>query len=258
MPIARADLRDGMLLLNQRRMPLDFSADDITAAMTYNHVARRYDGSVQVGKMDAKYQDFRDVRRRPKCNSASGTTRPRSRISSSRLRARHFRQAARSRTSIIRRCSLPTAARSALLSSVPSRAYYQLRGGTMLLDGSATYSEAAGYASRGRIAVRDIDYLDNGIALRKANLNSNFSLDNNHLSLTRIAARLLGGQITGDADVKNLVPATSAPTDNRSRRISWLTAGKPASNQRSGNHRRISQTNNPNVPTPRKVRRGCA
>ena len=29
--------------------------------MTYNHLARRYDGNVQVGKMDAKYKDFRDV-----------------------------------------------------------------------------------------------------------------------------------------------------------------------------------------------------
>ncbi len=29
--------------------------------MTYDRLARRYDGSVQVGKMDAKYQDFRDV-----------------------------------------------------------------------------------------------------------------------------------------------------------------------------------------------------
>ncbi len=54
--IARADIHDGMLLLNERKLPLDFSANDITAAMTYNHLAQRYDGSVQVGKIDAKYQ----------------------------------------------------------------------------------------------------------------------------------------------------------------------------------------------------------
>ena len=69
----------------------------------------------------------------------------------------------------------------------------------MLLDGSASYSETAGIASRGRIAARDVDYLDNGIGLHNANLDSNFSFDNNELALTRIAARLLGGQITGDA-----------------------------------------------------------
>ena len=52
----------------------------------------------------------------------------------------------------------------------------QLRGGTLHARWIwPAYSEAAGLASRGRIALRDLDYLDNGIVLRKANLNSNFS-----------------------------------------------------------------------------------
>ena len=59
--IARADLRDGMLLLNERKLPLDFSANDVVATMTYDRLRKRYDGSVQVGKMDSKYADFRDV-----------------------------------------------------------------------------------------------------------------------------------------------------------------------------------------------------
>src|SRR5271157_290614 len=59
--IRRADLRNGMLLLNDRQLPLDFSADDIAAAMTYDRRDQRYDGTLQVGKIDAKYQDYRDV-----------------------------------------------------------------------------------------------------------------------------------------------------------------------------------------------------
>ena len=59
--IARLDLRNGLLLVNDRALPLDFAADDVTAAMTYDHGDRRYDGAVQAGKMDVKYQDLRDV-----------------------------------------------------------------------------------------------------------------------------------------------------------------------------------------------------
>ena len=59
--IGRADLRNGMLLLNDRELPLDFSADDVDASMTYDHGDHRYDGTLRVGKIDAKYQDFRDV-----------------------------------------------------------------------------------------------------------------------------------------------------------------------------------------------------
>ena len=59
--IGRVDVHDGMLLLNQHKIALDFSVNQVVAAMTYDRLARRYDGSVQVGKMDAKYQDFRDL-----------------------------------------------------------------------------------------------------------------------------------------------------------------------------------------------------
>ena len=120
---------------------------------------------------------------------------------------------------------------------------YQLRGGTMLLDGSASYSETAGIASRGRIAARDVDYLDNGIGLHNANLDSNFSFDNNELALTRIAARLLGGQITGDADVKNLLPA--APTQP-AQAGQLVTTGKQPSTRRPRDQRQASQTVNVN------------
>jgi translocation and assembly module TamB len=57
----RAELRDGTLIMNERKLPLDFSASDVGAEMNYARFDRRYDGSVQVGKMDAQYQDYRDI-----------------------------------------------------------------------------------------------------------------------------------------------------------------------------------------------------
>ena len=59
--IARVDVHDGMLLLNQHKLALDFSVNEVLAAMTYDRLAQRYDGSVRVGKMDGKYQDLREV-----------------------------------------------------------------------------------------------------------------------------------------------------------------------------------------------------
>ncbi len=92
--------------------------------------------------------------------------------------------------------------------------------------------------------MRDVDYLDNGIGLRNANLNSNFSFDNNELALTRIAARLLGGQITGDADVKNLLPAAPAPQPAPAGQL--VTTGKQPSTRRPRDQRQASQTVNVN------------
>jgi translocation and assembly module TamB len=108
---------------------------------------------------------------------------------------------------------------------------YQLRGGSMTLSGSATYSDAAGVATRGFAAGRSITYLDNGVTVRGAGVDTNFSLTQGNLSLTRIAARLLGGGVTGDAEIRNLFSDT---TNVAAARIAQATqTGKSSAKQKS-------------------------
>ena len=59
--IGRAELRDGKLQINDRQLPLDFSANDITVETTFDRRDRRYDGTLTLGKINAKYQDYRDL-----------------------------------------------------------------------------------------------------------------------------------------------------------------------------------------------------
>ncbi len=246
--ITRADLRDGMLLLNQRKIPLDFSASDIAVAMTYNHLAQRYDGNVQVGKIDAKYQDFRDV-------AAQGELQfslwhDMAEIKDLKLTSENSSLQVSAKVTGFDHPNLQLSYGSTLniaqLGAVTRIDQFQR--GTMLLDGTASYSETAGYTSRGRIALRDLDYLDNGFELHKVNANSNFALAENQLTLTRIAARLLGGQVNGDAEIKNLLSnVASPPADER-----LMTTGKPASSKRPNNWRQASQASSVNGPAPQE------
>ena len=211
MAIGRVDVHDGMLLLNQHKIALDFSVNQVVAAMTYDRLARRYDGNVQVGKMDAKYQDFRDLAARGELQFSLWHNQVE--IKSLKLAAEASALEMSGKIAYFENPEVHLTYNSTLdvaQVGAVTRAY-QLRGGTMVCDGSGSYSEAAGYASAGRIAVRDLDYQDGPVILRKANLDSNFSLDNNNLSLTRIAARMLGGMLTGDAEVKNLWPVVLTP-----------------------------------------------
>jgi translocation and assembly module TamB len=242
--IARADLRDGMLLLNQRKLPLDFSANDITAAMTYNHLARRYDGNVQVGKLDAKYQDFRDVAAQAQLqfslwhDSAD--------IKELQLTSENSSLQVNAKVTGFEHPKVQLSYGSTLnvaqLGAVTR--IYQLQGGTMLVDGTASYSEEAGYSSRGRIALRDLNYVDNGFVLHNVNVNSNFSLEKNQLLLARMAARLLGGRINGDAEINNLIATASTPPAAGQ----IAASSKQASNRRSNNLRRASQAPSANGP----------
>ncbi|MGA2905301.1 MAG: hypothetical protein ABSD98_15840, partial [Candidatus Korobacteraceae bacterium] len=209
--IARVDVHDGVLLLNQHKLALDFSVNQVLAAMTYDRLAKRYDGSVRVGKLDAKYQDLRDVA--AQADLQFSLWHNQAEIKALKLVSEG------SSLQIIGKVTdfespqvrLTYSSTIDITQMGAVTRVYQLRGGTIALDGSGTYSEAAGYASTGRIAIRDLDYLNEGIALRNASLDSNFSLDHNNLSMTRIAARLLGGLLTGDAEVKNLWPKQLTP-----------------------------------------------
>ncbi len=190
--IARLDLHDGLLLINDRTLPLDFAADDVTAIMTYDRYERRYDGTVRAGKMDAKYQDFRDVAAQGEMAFS---------LWSNRLQVKSLNVASEKSsvqgTGEVTNFDSPkiqftynSVVDVAQLGSVARM--YALRGGTVTVNGSGTYSTPAGLATRGSTAVRGVTYLDSGIAVRNANVNAEFALAGDQLSLTRIAGRLLG------------------------------------------------------------------
>ncbi len=116
----------------------------------------------------------------------------------------------------------------------------QLRGGTAQMNGTLSYSEVARPATTGSVLLRELDYVDAGLAVRKANLSSNFSLAKNQLQLTGIAARLLGGDVTGQADVRNVI-ASEAP------------APQPVVSAAKGKQKRGSAP-----PVPSNVQEGAA
>ena len=60
--------------------------------------------------------------------------------------------------------------------------------------------------------MRGVTYADEGFTLRDANASADFSLDRDHILLKKISARLLGGTVTGDAEVKNYAPALAVTT----------------------------------------------
>jgi len=240
--IARADLQEGMLLLNQRKLPLDFSVNDVIASMTYNAAAQRFDGSVQVGKMDLKYQDYRDVpaqadlqfslwHNQAEINFLKLTSESSSLQMAGRITDFNDPQIDLTYSSSIEATQLGAVVR-----------VNQLRGGTVVLHGSGSYSNAAGPEWSGRIAVRELDYLDGSLALRKVNLNSNFEISNDRFQLTRIAARLLGGQVNGDADIRNL-GAVSAPASPPSTTPA-ANAAKPAKANSSAQQRTAASNGN--------------
>jgi len=207
--IGRADLRNGLLLLNDRALPLDFSADDIGAWVSYDHKDQRYDGVLHVGKIDAKYRDFRNVAAQAEAEFSvwHDTAQFKSLKLVSEGSSLEMQGKLINFDSPRIEFNYNTTLSLAQLGAVTRS--YQVRAGTLTAGGSGKYSETS-RTSQGKLAIRGLDYLQEGVLLRNASAGADFSLDNDHLSLTHIAGRLLGGEITGEATVDNLMASSSA------------------------------------------------
>src|SRR5271165_1966910 len=209
--IGRADLRYGMLLLNDRELPLDFSADGIDASMTYDRGDHRYDGTLRVGKMDEKYQDLRDVPVQAEVEFS--LWHDTAQIKSLKLTSEKSSLEAQGKLTHFDNLRIDFTYSTDLdvgqLGAITRN--YELRAGTLTASGSGSYSETS-RTSRGKLAIRGFEYLQKDVALHNASASTDFSFDNNRLVITGIAGRLLGGEVTGEATVDNLLVSSSTST----------------------------------------------
>ncbi len=239
--VAHADLRDGMLVLNERKLPLDFSANDVAAHMSYDgrQHAHRYEGSVKVGKFDLRYGDLQDIPaaadlrftiwqnafeiRDLKLTSQKSTLQ-----ASGKLANFSDPQVQLTYTANADMTQLGNVMRSSAL-----------RGGTSALNGAAEYSRAKGYTANGHIAFRNLDYTESDVVLRHANVDANFNLADDRLLLNRIAAHVFGGLVTGDADIRNLIPASQPQpvAGSVERRAARSSAERAPSGEQQGSAR---------------------
>jgi translocation and assembly module TamB len=212
--IARADLRDGMAEVNDRKLPLDFAANDVRLEMSLVPADRasEYRGRLQVGKIDLHYADYRDVPATADVQFSLFNNQLK--IHSLDLVSQQSKLHAAGELSNFNQPSLQLTYTTQLdvtqLGAVTRSP--QLRSGTISLDGSGMYSEASSYSTTGRIAFRGMDYIDGTLAVRKASGDANYQLAQDRLTLNKITGRLLGGEVTGEAEVKNVLAGTPPPS----------------------------------------------
>lgn len=200
--IGRAELSGGQLQINDRQLPLDFSANDIALATSFDRRDHRYDGTLSVGKINAKYQEYRDLPLAAQAEFSVWPTRARVKQLKLQSQASHAElsgtvdnfSSPQTQFNYSATIDLPQMAAIARVSGI--------RKGTATLNGTASLASAQ-YAISGKLSARDIDDAATGLQLRNANLSTDFQADNAGFKLNNIAGRILGGQVTGKAEASN-------------------------------------------------------
>ena len=198
--ISRAEFREGVLQVNDQQRPFDFSAADLAATTTFDRRDKRYDGSLRIGKINARYQDYREVALVAETDFSVWQNRAQIKKLSlqSQGASAEFSGTVDNFTdpkisfSYTAKIDLPQAAAIARQNGV--------RKGVATLAGNGTYS-ADKYSLSGSLSAREVDY---GSQLRNASVAADFQADNAGLRLTKIAAHAFGGEMSGRAELTNV------------------------------------------------------
>jgi translocation and assembly module TamB len=213
--IAQLVVRDGELLLNEHRTPVEFEARDFEGSMTRALLRRHYDGHIRIGKVDSHIEDWR-----PFSWSADvqfGLTRNRLEVqrldwSSGRERLhlsgeiRDFREP---RGEGQYQASVDLADVGSILRDP------RLAGGTVEIRGEIK-RDVRGVSTTGKASSREIVFRNANANIRGNNASAQFSLDPLRLLVNDIQIRALGGSLSGEVSINNWLAAAPSSVGSKS------------------------------------------
>ena len=200
--ISRVEVRQGGLILNTTRTPLEFSADDLAAHLSYSRWRRRYDGDLSAGKLEVSGRDFR----LPPGNLATEFS-----LQTAAVQVKSFRwTAGRShltaqgqvqdfrhpQVDLTYEAAADLALAGAVLHLTP------LRAGLLEFSGHAR-SKAGEWTAGGHAAVRDLQWQEASFRLAGFSGGTDYTATRSRLALAHVFASTLGGVVTGEAEIQD-------------------------------------------------------
>jgi translocation and assembly module TamB len=212
--VTQLEVRRGELVWNDKRIPLDFTASDISADMSYSFLHRQYDGNLLLGKIDTRLADYRPVAWMAEAHftlhqegidvRSFKATSGRSRLQGSG-RLVNFRN-----PNVVAKYDFNVDLAEA--SAIARRS--EIRQGIFHATGEGAWS-LANFSSTGQLSVKNFDWRDKSVGLRGANLSGDYTFNPGRLTFSKLQAGLLGGEIVGDAEIANWLKPT--PTKQSSK-----------------------------------------
>jgi translocation and assembly module TamB len=197
--INRFELRHGQILWDDQTIPVDFSARDVLLQMDYSFLRDRYDGHLQVGLVDTKLVDCRPFAWMTavefSLRSGSAT------VPSLKWNSGHSHFSASGQITDFRRPHFQGSydAQFDLVEAASIARRRELRAGVLELKGHGDWSLDQ-FASSGLLTLRDLGWQNDQVSFSKASLNTDYSVTDQQLKLSKLQGRIFGGAIAGDAE----------------------------------------------------------
>ncbi|MGE5204366.1 MAG: translocation/assembly module TamB domain-containing protein [Chlamydiota bacterium] len=205
--VQRLDVQQGALLLNDRRIPLDLTADDVVAGMNYALGPPRYEGKVHVGKLDTRFNGMRPFASTASAEFTLWRTSAEVKSLTWTSGSSHF--SAQGHLDNFRQPTITASYQGIVdlqeMGKILRR--YEWHGGSATVEGHASY-EAGNYLALGRVAATSLDLSTPSGVLRRANLAGEYSWSNGRFKLSNLSGRALAGKVSGDLEIVRQVEPT--------------------------------------------------
>jgi translocation and assembly module TamB len=198
--IGRLEVRNGELLMQDQSLPLDLTADDISAGMDYSFLHRRYAGTVQIGKGETQFEGYRPVA----WSGQALFTLDRDGIHVTSLRA------ASEGSRLLANGTIGNFAHpefkgnyDILLDLTQAGAVTrqpELKAGKLSLIGSGSWSRQS-FSSSGAFGLRDLVFQNQSVSARQVDASGKFSIDPQKILLSKVEGKLLRGNFTSEAEI---------------------------------------------------------
>jgi translocation and assembly module TamB len=201
--MSHLEVHDGLILWNDRPIPMNFAAESVSTAMTHVPAGNFFDSKVRISKLNLNYRGSPELTSELE---AELSLHPRSvDLKALHLSTRKSSLDARGGVADFNHPKVELTYHAVLdLAEAGQVARIRpLRAGSMDLEGRGSFVSAKDFSSTGKVQVKNASWVDNSTGISGVNAESDFLLDPKRLSLSRLVARVLGGTVSGDFQVLN-------------------------------------------------------
>lgn len=210
MSIERVAISDGSLQWNERIVRLEFSGSDVVASTRWDAAQHRYVASVHLGRVGVHVENARPLALA--ADAEFTLYRNHLDVSTLRLSSAGSRLELSGTLDGFQAPSLAGRYRATLHLGEIAAALREprVRGGTAEIDGLVARS-LKGWASSGKVTLRDFAYDDGALHLEGVNGETSFLADAQQLRLPQVLMHLLGGEAAGELEAKHWLAGADAP-----------------------------------------------
>ena len=198
----RLSVHDGQLIWADQKIPLNFDVQNTNVHMAYSFLHRRYESHLSLGKVDTTIQDLRPFSWMATLDFSLAA----SFIDIKSMQWNSGRSSIQA-SGRVTNFSDPHVdgsyeAKINLGEGAAVLRQSELREGVAELKGSGHWSLQE-FTSAGTMALRDLGWQDDQVALKKINASADYSVSDDQIKLSKLQGKLLGGTFMGDGTVEN-------------------------------------------------------